>query len=84
MGGGIQYFLHPCVFFVGSFLLPVTTVQINLFPDIQVKGTEGETEVPHGNPDPTREGRSGVVAGDQSEWTFGLLAREWVRDLGWV
>lgn len=45
MGGGIQYLLHPGIFSVGSLLLPVTPVQINLFPDIQAKGAEGETEI---------------------------------------
>ena len=64
MGGSIQHFLHPRIFFVGSFLLPLTTVQINLFSDIQAEGTEGETKIRYRNPDPTREGRSGVIAGD--------------------
>lgn len=47
MGGGVQHFLHPCIFLVGSLLLPVTLVQINLFPDVQAEGTEGETEISH-------------------------------------
>jgi hypothetical protein len=46
MGGGVQHFLHPCVFSVGSLLLPLTPIQINLFPDIQTEGTKGEVEIP--------------------------------------
>ena len=46
MGGGVQHLLHPCVFPVRSLLLPVALVQINLFPDIQAEGTEGEVEIP--------------------------------------
>ena len=84
MGSGVQHFLHPCIFPVGSLLLPVTPVQINLFPDIQAEGNKGEREIPSGNSDPAREGRTGFTAGDQSERTFGVPAREWVRNLGWV
>lgn len=76
VGGGIQHLLHPRIFFVGSFLLSITPIKINLFPDIQTEGTEGKTEIPHRNPDPTHEGRTGVIAGDQSERSFGLLTRE--------
>jgi len=46
VGGGVQHLLHPCVFPVGSLLLPVTPVQINLFPDVQAEGTEGEAKIP--------------------------------------
>jgi len=77
VGGGIQYLLHPRIFFVGPFLLSITPIKVDLFPDIQTEGTEGEEEVPHRNPDPTHEGRPSVIAGDQSERSFGLLAREW-------
>jgi hypothetical protein len=82
MGGGIQHFLHPRILFVGSFLLSISLIQINLFPDIQAEGTEGETEIPHRKPDPTRERRTGVIAGDQPERSFSVLARERVHDLG--
>ena len=71
MGGGVQHFLHPRIRFVGSFLLSITPIQINLFPDIKTEGTEGEEEIPRRNSDP-----AGVIAGDQSERSFGLLARE--------
>ena len=84
MGGGVQYFLHPRIYPVGSLLLPITAVQINLFPDIQVKGTEGEVETPSRSSDRAREGCTGFIAGDQSERTFGVPARERVRDFGWV
>jgi len=76
VGGGIQHLLHPRIFFVRSFLLSITLIKIDLFPDIQTEGTEGEAEIPHRNPNPTHEGRTGVIAGDQSERPFSLLARE--------
>ena len=41
VGGGIQHLLYSRVFFVGSFLLPITPFQINLFPDIKAEGSEG-------------------------------------------
>lgn len=84
MGGGVQYFVHPRILFVGSFLLPFTPIQINLFPDIQVEGTKGEAEVSRRNSDSTCEGRTGVIAGDQQERSFGLLARERIHDREWA
>ena len=84
VGGGVQHFLHPCVLFVGSFLLPVTPIQINLFPHIQAEGTEGETKISRRNPDPACKGRVGVTAGDQPKRSFSLLARERVHDHRWV
>lgn len=84
MGGCVQYFFHPCIFPVGSLLLPITAVQINLFSDIQAKGTEGEVETPDRSSDRAREGCTGFIAGDQSKRTFGVPACEWVRDFGWV
>jgi len=71
MGGGVQHFLHPRILFVGSFLLSFAPIQIDLFPNIQTEGTEGEKEIFGRNPDPT-----GVIASDQSERSFGFLARE--------
>ena len=47
MGGGVQHFVHPWVFPVGSLLLPVTPLHLNLLPDVQAKGAEGEAESAH-------------------------------------
>lgn len=76
VGGSVQHFLHPRILFVGSFLFSITPIKINLFSNIQTEGTEGEAEIPNRNPDPTHKGRTGVIAGDQSERPLGLLARE--------
>ena len=84
MGGGVQHFLHSWVFPVGSLLLPVTPLHLNLLPDIQAKGAEGEAKSAHRNSASSCEGRAGVIAGGQSERTCDIPSREWVRDLGWV
>lgn len=46
LGGGVQHFLHSCISLVRSLLLPVTPVQIDLLPDVQAEGAEGETKIP--------------------------------------
>ena len=45
LGGSVQHFFHSCIFPIRSLLLPVAPVQIDIFPDVQVEGAEGETEI---------------------------------------